>query len=83
MEDRTPPLNQHGHFQQAKLDQGWTKMPWGEPLKEMQEVVVGKQGLLVLTNWDGTRKVLLKKDSNSEKTMEKEAKECWTPEGKV
>lgn len=51
-------------------------MPWGEPLKEMQEVVVGKQGLLVLTNWDGTRKVLLKKDSNSEKTMEKEAKEC-------
>lgn len=49
----------------------------------MQEVVVGKQGLLILRNLDGARKVLLKKDYNSEKMMEKEAENAELLEGKV
>lgn len=36
MKKRTFPLTQCGRFQQAKLDKGWTKMPWGNHLGNMR-----------------------------------------------
>lgn len=48
-------------------------------VKEMQEVIVQKQALLVFRNLQGTEKgnlqSLLQKYSNSDKTMEREAEE--------